>query len=81
MDAWVAQIGVGCVTHNYPQLRVSVARGLQTKPRPVDESLIHGHYLAIDNGVFDEYGPIRTLPESGKDYWRARVAAGDLASA
>ena len=25
------------------------------------------------------YDPIRTLPEPGRDYWRARVAAGDLA--
>jgi lysine 2,3-aminomutase len=27
------------------------------------------------------YDPIRTLPQSGQDYWRARVSAGDLAPA
>lgn len=62
MDAWVAQIGVGCVAHNYPRLSVAVERGLQTKERPVAEELIRGHYLAIRNGAFNEYGPIRTMP-------------------
>src|SRR5207244_811280 len=33
------------------------------------------------NKRYPYYDPIRTLPESGKDYWRARVAAGDLAPA
>ena len=63
MDAWVAQMGVGSVGHNYPRMKVNVTeRGFEGGERPVDESLIQGHYLAIRNGDFDEYGPIRTMP-------------------
>ncbi len=59
MDAWVAQIGVGRVED---QVAPTLGRKGMAAAPALDESLIHGHYIAIREGAFDTQGPFRTLP-------------------